>query len=397
VLQLLAALLLVGPKWASCSDDTQPVELQGVRFDGQTAFVIPVSELELPTEAISIALWVELDQPEPNRSEVFVNCGQANSMFTFYLYRNQVRMLIGSGPERYRYALAPPPEPGVWTHYAGSFDGRTIRIYRDGQIQGVSDAPGPIQALEGLVHIGALDRQERFLSGRMEDVQLWRRVLSDAEIATLAGGRKTLERDRDLAALWRSERANELGWTVTIPAGREPLETIASNLTAKRVERERPELLINRPDSGYRGIWYMNQPTGDEYVYKYSGGLGTYCANHIPQAWYSPEVNKTFFTYGGTTDAPRSLLHMVSYYDHSTGEVPRPTILLDKKTDDAHDNPVINLDDRGYIWIFSSSHGTARPSYISRSSGAVVNDWPRSNLRHCLYRSASNISSGASD
>lgn len=24
--------------------------------------------------------------------------------------------------------------------------------------------------------------------------------------------------------------------------------------------------------NGYRGIWYYNQPTGDRYVYKYSGG-----------------------------------------------------------------------------------------------------------------------------
>jgi hypothetical protein len=58
---------------------------------------------------------------------------------------------------------------------------------------------------------------------------------------------------------------------------------------------------------------------------------------------------------------------MVSYFDHATGEVPRPTILLDKKTGDAHDNPTMAIDDSGYIWIFSSSHGTARPSYIHRS------------------------------
>jgi len=29
--------------------------------------------------------------------------------------------------------------------------------------------------------------------------------------------------------------------------------------------------------------------------------------------------------------------------------VPRPTILLDKKTNDAHDNPVMNVDAEGYI------------------------------------------------
>ncbi|MBN2131182.1 MAG: hypothetical protein JW741_16905, partial [Sedimentisphaerales bacterium] len=134
-------------------------------------------------------------------------------------------------------------------------------------------------------------------------------------------------------------------------------------------------LTLNVKDTGYRGIWYMNQPLKNEYRYKYSGGLGTYCAKHRPFAVYCKKVNKTFFCYGGTIKgsvldqegARDSLLHMVSYYDHATGMVPRPTILLDKKTTDAHDNPVISMDDRGYIWIHSTSHGTSRPSYIHRS------------------------------
>ena len=124
----------------------------------------------------------------------------------------------------------------------------------------------------------------------------------------------------------------------------------------------------NLKADGYRGIWYMNQPSGDEYVYKYSGGLGTYCAKHRPFAIYAEQVNKTFFCYGGTTtDSNRELLHMVSYFDHATKTVPRPTILLDKQTSDAHDNPVISIDQSGRIWIFSTSHGRARPSYIHRS------------------------------
>ena len=141
-------------------------------------------------------------------------------------------------------------------------------------------------------------------------------------------------------------------------------------------------LTLNQKDTGYRGIWYFNQPSGDEYVYKYSGGLGTYCAKHRPFAVYRPEVDKTFFCYGGTpqdahlqhtaedlnNDRPFSrqrpgfLLHMISYFDHKTGQVPRPTILLDKETADAHDNPIISVDDDGYIWIFSTSHGLSRLS-----------------------------------
>ena len=139
--------------------------------------------------------------------------------------------------------------------------------------------------------------------------------------------------------------------------------------TAQSISAGDEPVTLNQKADGYRGIWYMNQPSGDEYVYKYSGGLATYCAKHRPFAIYCPQVNKTFFCYGGAKkDNDRQLLHMVSYFDHATKTVPRPTILLDKKTSDAHDNPVISIDDHGHIWIFSTSHGRSRPSYIHRSS-----------------------------
>jgi len=118
---------------------------------------------------------------------------------------------------------------------------------------------------------------------------------------------------------------------------------------------------------GYRGIWYCNEKTGDEYVYKYSGGLGTYTAYHIPMAYYAAPANRTFFVYGGTAEGQPRLLIMASYYDHERHRLPRPTVLCDRGTDDAHDNPVVSVDDAGYVWVFASSHGRGRPSYIFRS------------------------------
>src|SRR5689334_14018082 len=58
---------------------------------------------------------------------------------------------------------------------------------------------------------------------------------------------------------------------------------------------------IQKKDDGYRGIWYMNQPTKDEYKFKYSGGMATYPQQHAPIAIYSKKADKTFFVYGGTT------------------------------------------------------------------------------------------------
>ena len=56
-----------------------------------------------------------------------------------------------------------------------------------------------------------------------------------------------------------------------------------------------PLRTLNTKENGYRGVWYYNGPSHDEYVYKYSGGLGTYCDKHNPFAVYCREVNKTFF------------------------------------------------------------------------------------------------------
>lgn len=120
-------------------------------------------------------------------------------------------------------------------------------------------------------------------------------------------------------------------------------------------------------DDGYRGLWYMNQPSKDEHKYKYSGGFATYPQQHVPIAIYAKAVDKTFFVYGGRPKDRNSLLHMVSYFDHATSTVPRPAILLDKKTDDAHDNPVLSIDGQGHLWVFSNAHGTSRPSWIHRS------------------------------
>lgn len=119
--------------------------------------------------------------------------------------------------------------------------------------------------------------------------------------------------------------------------------------------------------SGYQGIWYGNEPRKDRYRCKYSGGFATYPQQHVPIAIYAPEVRKTFFCYGGVEADRRELLHVVSCYDHARHTVPRPAIVLRKQTDDAHDNPVLSMDSDGRLWIFSNSHGQARPSFIHRS------------------------------
>ena len=119
---------------------------------------------------------------------------------------------------------------------------------------------------------------------------------------------------------------------------------------------------------GYRGIWFdLGQATA--YGSKYCGGLGTYTMKHIPMAIYAPEVDKTFFVYGGTTsENARHLLCMVGCYDHVSGLLQKPRIVMDKNgVDDPHDDPTIQIDKDGYIWVFVSGRSTKRDGRIYRS------------------------------
>lgn len=332
------------PGWAEPGD--------GVAFNGSDTCAMVPDGKPFDLDALTISAWVKLRQS--GGSQVLVNRGEPGSQFTLYLLNGRVRMLIEYAQGKYAHANVPAPVPETWTHYAGSYDGKRIQLYVNGKPQHTTDAPGRIPHCETELYLGCLRPGERVLDGWLEDICVWARALSDDEIAKVAEGAAGGSLDDGFLARWTLASLDGETW-----------KNLAGPGMAARYQEDMP--LVVQKDDGYRGIWYSNQKQDDEYVYKYSGGLGTYCMKHRPFAIYSKEANKTFFCYGGTDPELRTLLHMVAYYDHATGTVPRPTILLDKHTTDAHDNPVISLDDKGYIWIFSSSHGTGRPSYLSVS------------------------------
>lgn len=150
----------------------------------------------------------------------------------------------------------------------------------------------------------------------------------------------------------------KLAWMVALLVGLGPawaLEQTETKPPARRID-------------GYRGIWFdLGQRS--EYGSKYSGGLGTYTAKHHPLAVYVPAARKTFFVYGGTTERQqRHLLAMISYYDHRTRQVPTPVVVHDKQgVDDPHDNPSLQIDDEGRLWVFVSGRGRGRPGHVYRT------------------------------
>ena len=122
---------------------------------------------------------------------------------------------------------------------------------------------------------------------------------------------------------------------------------------------------------GYRGIWFTIGQASSEYGDKYSGGLATYTMKHIPMSIYAPEAEKTFFVYGGTpTEDQKYLQCMIGCYDHRTGKLRKPRMVMDKGAlgvKDPHDNPTVQIDRYGHVWVFVSGRGNKREGYRYRS------------------------------
>lgn len=138
--------------------------------------------------------------------------------------------------------------------------------------------------------------------------------------------------------------------------------------------------------NGYFPIWFaLGQKS--QYGDKYSGGLGTYTANHVPMAVYSAAADKTFFTYGGTLPGQRHLLNMVGYFDHKTGMVSKPVMVYDKNgVDDPHDNAALNIASDGTIWLFISGRGKKRPGFKYRSLKPYdISDWQQVEEKEMTY------------
>ncbi|MBZ0254682.1 BNR-4 repeat-containing protein, partial [bacterium] len=356
-------ILLILPTCLFAQDGWTPSD--GIQFNGSNQYIQIDSLNGFNGDEFTLEAWIKLNHNDG--SQIFINRGAASEDFTFYLYNGKIRMLAQDA-SGYSHANADPPPAGEWFHCVGVFDNGTKRLYYNGELK--ASASGPFRSVQNgsPLTIGALLNgfaAERFLDGQMENIRIWNRALPQQEIAALAKAdpsddNVTVLRENGVIAYWAARSLQG-----------EILQDLSGNSNqGKWIESEPDEIIVETvPAEGYQGIWYSNQPSDDKYRYKYSGGLGTYCAKHRHHAQYAPEVNKTFFVYGGTKGfrEQNALLMMISYYDHETNQLARPVMVQEKGTSDAHHNPVLEIDPQGHLWIFASAHG-GKDGFIWRST-----------------------------
>jgi fibronectin type 3 domain-containing protein len=159
----------------------------GLSFDGVNDHVSTNFTEQLNTW--TVAVWVR----SPAAPTFAPSAGPLNRDKNFQInwnheYPNYQGSVALSVANQWYPASFGPLAANTWYHLAATYDGQTLRAYTNGVLVTANAAPSGNPDFEALaLELGAHAGAAQYFNGIVDDVRIYRRVLSAAEIAALAG------------------------------------------------------------------------------------------------------------------------------------------------------------------------------------------------------------------
>jgi len=182
---------------------------------------------ELPTAAFTLALWFNsaegMDASSSRQDLLYWQVGNGRPHLTFNrsgtgeigLWPNVGGDFDGPLTTTRSWAA------NTWYHIAGTFDGTSFKIYVNGNLEDTVSHPGAHEDASGLL-MGCRTGQQNYFTGKIDDVRLYGKALSEQEIGQAMRG--------DPLVAWNPSPAN--GSTVYI-ADATPLTWSSGDLAAE--------------------------------------------------------------------------------------------------------------------------------------------------------------------
>ncbi len=177
-----------GVKWAA------GVSGSGLSFDGATGFVsLGVAGLPASEAPKTVAWWQWVDKSLDGYHTMIAFADIEKDMGLHGIcYNGKVGMNIWGGAY---LASIDPPAGNQWLHFAYTYDGKTNRLYLNGDLKDTTTAA----PLKGAVKRFELGRwggsrpgapPDGYFAGILDEIRIYDRPLSDAEVRVLAKKRK---------------------------------------------------------------------------------------------------------------------------------------------------------------------------------------------------------------
>lgn len=157
-------------------------------FDGSNDYVSGATATNYPlTNSYSIAGWVYLNAHVDNAA-MLENGSSTDSCSLAFSSTGQVRFMGRASGGLQSHLTTTTLGLRKWTHVVGTYDGATFRVYIDGQLASSASNAFTLVTPSGVLTLGAsLQASDEFFNGRLQDVRLYNRAISAAEIAAIYG------------------------------------------------------------------------------------------------------------------------------------------------------------------------------------------------------------------
>jgi hypothetical protein len=173
----------------------------GATFDGVNDSARVTRTAALEPAAVSLSAWVKLDGDQADWASVIKKTFADDTTDPFGTYAlslspagntNHVTFFTGHEDAATDDLESPAPLPvGQWVHVAGTFDPATgeKRLYVNGSLVASDTVAAPLMydsTSSGDIYLGQDPGPDEAFAGTMDDVGVWNRALTAAEIASLA-------------------------------------------------------------------------------------------------------------------------------------------------------------------------------------------------------------------
>jgi thioredoxin-like negative regulator of GroEL len=155
----------------------------------RTTVMVRNSEFLNPREAITVAAWVKASDWSGNRR--VVQKGVSDNQYRLTAEGGLLKFEVATETGRFT-AAGPLPAKDVWTHVAGTYDGKKVRLLVNGvEVASASATSGALAVTPNPLAIGCKttenDQEHNCFRGAIDEVVLYDRALTDEELTRLAG------------------------------------------------------------------------------------------------------------------------------------------------------------------------------------------------------------------
>jgi hypothetical protein len=177
------------------NEDWQPARFgNGLTFTpARRSFVsVGAHDTLSPARTLTLALWAKPQAWNVNGRPCFVQKGGADEQYGVIVHSGQLQFFIRLTNGLIARATAAMPPSAIWAHITGVYDGQAAYLFVDGEAVARTAQPGrPLGTYQNLTIGGRPPEanEGEFFAGQLDEVLLYDRALSSAEVALLAAGR----------------------------------------------------------------------------------------------------------------------------------------------------------------------------------------------------------------